>query len=133
MHAFKLVQQIKYSNASIKSAHAMSTFFFHILINWRAFYYIVDLERNRIYNHQSLQLRNNGFWIWKGDRRPQPLQNIIIIVLYHEHFLHGTSNFNRSSVVCNCLFKLKHSFLSINQYFVLLKNNGVMEIFRYIH
>jgi hypothetical protein len=27
---------------------------------------IVGLEGNRIYNHESLQLRNNGFWIWGG-------------------------------------------------------------------
>ena len=30
----------------------------------------------------------------------QPLQNIIITILYHEHFLHGTSTFNGNSVPC---------------------------------
>jgi hypothetical protein len=32
-----------------------------------------------------------------GDR--QPFQNIIITILNHEHFSHGTSIFNRNSVI----------------------------------
>jgi hypothetical protein len=35
----------------------------------------MDLEENRIYNHQSLQLRNNGFRIYflgEGWRLPTP-------------------------------------------------------------
>jgi hypothetical protein len=36
-----------------------------------------------------------GFW---GIDDRQPLQNIIITILYHEHFPHGTSTFNRSNV-----------------------------------
>jgi hypothetical protein len=31
-----------------------------------------------------------------GDR--QPVQNIIITILYHEHFSHGTSTFNGNNV-----------------------------------
>jgi hypothetical protein len=27
---------------------------------------IVGLEGNKSYNHQSLQLKNNGFWVWGG-------------------------------------------------------------------
>jgi hypothetical protein len=33
-----------------------------------------------------------------GDR--QPFQNIIITILNHEHFSHGTSAFNGNSVSC---------------------------------
>jgi hypothetical protein len=35
-----------------------------------------------------------------GDR--QPFQNIIITILNHEHFSHGTSTFNRNNVIFNC-------------------------------
>jgi hypothetical protein len=34
-----------------------------------------------------------------GDR--QPFQNIIITILNHEHFSHGTSTFNRNNVHCS--------------------------------
>jgi hypothetical protein len=34
-----------------------------------------------------------------GDR--QPFQNIIITILNHEHFSHGTSTFNGNSVTMN--------------------------------
>jgi hypothetical protein len=37
-----------------------------------------------------------GFGGGVGDR--QPLQNIIITILYHEHFSHGTSTFNENNV-----------------------------------
>jgi hypothetical protein len=34
-----------------------------------------------------------------GDR--QPIQNIIITILNHEHFSHGTSTFNGNNVIRN--------------------------------
>jgi hypothetical protein len=49
-----------------------------------------------IYDCQSLQLRNNGLELrGVGDR--QPLQNIIVIILYHIQF-NMAHPFNRSSV-----------------------------------
>jgi hypothetical protein len=33
---------------------------------------IVGLEGNRSYNHQSLQLRNIGFWVWGGSATANP-------------------------------------------------------------
>jgi hypothetical protein len=84
--------------ASIKSAHALCTFFFTYQSIKEHFTSIVGLEGNRIYNCQFLQLRNNGFRIWKGGGggmgNRQSLQNIIITILYHECFSHGMSIFN---------------------------------------
>jgi hypothetical protein len=62
------------------------------------FILIEGSEGNRIYNYQSFQLRNNEFRIFLGVGDCQPLQNIIITILYHKHFLHGTSTFKGSSV-----------------------------------
>jgi hypothetical protein len=42
--------------------------------------------------------------MWVGDC--QPLQNIIITILYHEHFLHGTSTFNGNSVIITQQYQL---------------------------
>jgi hypothetical protein len=59
---------------------------------------IVGSKGNRIYNCQSVQLRNNEFRVLEGVSDRQPFQNIIITFLYHEHFPHGTSTFNGTSV-----------------------------------
>ena len=50
-----------------------------------------------------------GFW---GVGDCQPLQNIIITILYHEHFSHGTSTFNRNIVVLTLAYisPKKHIF-----------------------
>jgi hypothetical protein len=53
---------------------------------------IVDLEGNRIYNRQSLQLKNNGFRIQGGRQRPIPSKchchNFVpcIVFTWHVHF-----------------------------------------------
>jgi hypothetical protein len=51
------------NTTSVKSAHAMSTWLFTYSSIKEHFTSIVGLEENRSYNHQSLQLRNNGFWV----------------------------------------------------------------------
>ena len=51
------------NTASVKSACAMSTCFFTYSSIIEHFTSIVGLEENKSYNRQSLQLKNNGFWV----------------------------------------------------------------------
>jgi hypothetical protein len=40
-----------------------------------------------------------GLWFIKGVNDCQSLQNVIVIILYHVRFLHGTSTLNKSNVL----------------------------------
>jgi hypothetical protein len=48
-----------------------------------------------------------------GDR--QPFQNIIITILNHEHFPHGTSTFNRNSVLHHSFFPYEIKMKILNK------------------
>jgi hypothetical protein len=81
-----------------------------------------------MYNRQSVQLRNNGFWVLEGVGNCQSLQNIIITILYHEHFSHGTSTFNRNSVLNAIVSNYWHDHSKCNELNTIMRQNDVMFI-----
>ena len=66
---------------------------------------ITGLEGNRIYNHQSLQPKTMRL-ISRGVGNRQFLQNIVITILYHIKFLHGTCTFNGNSLLTRIFKKI---------------------------
>jgi hypothetical protein len=50
----------------------MSTCFFTYSSIKEHFTSIVGIEGNKSYNRQSLQLKNNGFWVWGGSATANP-------------------------------------------------------------